>query len=76
MPVAGIARAFRSGAGPALFPALGGWCCSPKSDAPGAQLSERRRWQFGLIGLEVLRHQWRTILERSDLIHSSSRPPE
>jgi dipeptidyl aminopeptidase/acylaminoacyl peptidase len=28
MPVSGIARSFTSGAGPALFPALGGWCCS------------------------------------------------
>jgi Tol biopolymer transport system component len=27
LPVSGIARAFASGAGPAAFPALGGWCC-------------------------------------------------
>jgi hypothetical protein len=25
--VSGIARAFGSGAGPAAFPSLGGWCC-------------------------------------------------
>jgi WD40-like Beta Propeller Repeat len=28
LPVSGITRAFASGPGPAIFPTLGGWCCS------------------------------------------------